>query len=766
MTTAATLILELALTRIFSVVFYYHFAFLAISIALFGLGAGGVLSYRVRANGRPLFAVLGAVSLGNALVVAASLWLILRLAGEQFSGVRGFVSLGVVYLSAALPFVGSGAVLSLVIAETVERVDRVYFYDLAGGAVGCLLFIPFLNLTGGPGAVLSAAVLFAAASAVWFGLAGSVARRAVCVGLALVLVGLILYNKSTRVIDVTAAKGSLLSDEIFVAWNSFSRIAVKKNADGSGLTVAIDADATTAIPAFDLDHPAAGDSAALKRHGPGFPYLIRPGAKALVLGAGGGWDVACAIAGGSRDVTGVEINPIIADTVMRKRFRKESRDLYFRPEVRIFVEDGRSFVRRTSERYQVIQATLVDTWASTAAGAFALSENNLYTVEAFSDYFRRLEPGGILAFTRWGFDPPRESLRVLALAREALGAAGRNDFARHVIVAREKVERRKSPGATDTVIVSRDPLDGATVERAVREADAGGFDLLYWPGCRRENDFAAFVEARDPGAFYRSYRFDIRPVSDDRPFFFYTVQLREIWRFLSATSHDAADYQVNLAVPTLFSLLLVSVVATLVILAAPPLFHGGHVRPAPGLSKFLVYFACLGAGYILVQASLVQRLVLLLGHPTYALTVVLFTMMLASGLGSYFSRRLTGAWRHAAAASAAVALLVALLAAVIQPAMGAAATWPLGLRLGLAVALVGPAAFFMGIPFPSGVGRLARLHPEAVRWAWSVNAAASVLGSSVSIVLALYAGLRSTLLAGALLYVLAAMLLRRGDDAA
>ncbi len=284
--------------------------------------------------------------------------------------------------------------------------DRVYFWDLAGAAFGCLLLIPFLNIVGGPGAVVCAAVLYAASSAVWFWLAKSVRMRSAGVALALALVALIIYNQRARVLDLHVAKGQSLAQEVFVQWNSFSRVSVRANPAGQPQTVVIDADATTDIPRFDLDRLTDAQRRELASHGPAFPYQVRPGAKALVLGAGGGWDVARALSAGSRDVTAVEINPIIAETIMRSRFLDLSHRLYLRPEVRVVVEDARSFIRRSQERYQVLQATLVDTWASTAAGAFALSENNLYTVEAFEDYLGHLTPDGFLAFTRWGFEPP------------------------------------------------------------------------------------------------------------------------------------------------------------------------------------------------------------------------------------------------------------------------------------------------------------------------------------------------------------------------
>ena len=286
MTTAATLILELSLTRIFSVVFYYHFAFLAISVALFGLGAGGVLSYYLALRGQALFRRLGWLSLLNAVAVVLTLALVLKPAG----GASGFVHLGTVYLAAALPFVLAGMVVSMALAETIERVERVYLFDLLGASAGCLLVIPFLNMVGGPGTVLAAAVLFAAAGAVWFGLARAATGRAVGVGLALVLVALILVNKRASILDVRSAKGEALEAETFVEWNSFSRISLAKAKPGTNPLIVIDADATTGIPGFDLDHLTPAERAELIAHGPGFPYRLRPGAKTLVIGAGGGWE--------------------------------------------------------------------------------------------------------------------------------------------------------------------------------------------------------------------------------------------------------------------------------------------------------------------------------------------------------------------------------------------------------------------------------------------------------------------------------------------
>ncbi len=749
-TSLGTLLIELALTRVFSVVFYYHFAFLAISIALFGLGAGGIFSYAIAGRGR-LYESLGRLALLHSVSVIAALSFLISLKGDP-SGLE----LAGVYFASSLPFFFTGTILSLVIGETMERVDRVYFFDLLGASGGCLLLLPLLNQFGGPNTVLAAAVLFAVASSLWFHLAGDHRGRVAGVAAALCLVALIAYNGKAHWLDIHWAKGQPLPKELYSHWNAFSRIALAPEAGGGGrMSIIIDADAATGIPSFNWDRLRAADYRALLRQGPGLAYAIRPGAKTLVIGPGGGWDVARALASGSKDITGVEINPIIATTIMRQRYPDLSHGLYFRPEVRIVIEDGRSFVRRSPERYQVLQATLVDTWAATAAGAFALSENNLYTTDAFRDYLEHLTPDGLLSFTRWGFDPPRESLRLLALAREALEQLGETDAWRHIMVVREDTAKLKGWGAQDTVLVFRHAVTPTDLDRA-RAALARDPSLqsIYLPGDPPRNEFGRFLLSKEPEAFELSYPFDVTPVGDDRPFFFYTVQPRDVWSFLLHGGREAADYKINRALPLLFGLVSISLAATAVMLALPPLLlraklpSGGGVRPA------LVYFICIGAGYILIQVALIQKFILFLGHPTYALTVIVFSMLVSSGIGSYKSRGIAGASPRALGfVLCGVALLVILLALAVGPVTQIGTGWPLPAKMLTAIALVTPAGFFMGMPFPTGLAHLEVRYPAAVRWAWALNAAASVMGSAGAIFLAIYIGLKLTLIAGGFLYL-------------
>ncbi len=749
-TTLASLILELSLTRIFSVVFYYHLAFLAISIALFGLGAGGVFSYVVSEWPGKLYVKLGYLALANSICVVLSLWFLVTR-----SATSGNLVLAGVYFASAMPFFLAGTVVSIAISEAIDRVDRAYFFDLAGAATGCLLLVPFLELFGGPNTLIAAGVLFAISSAIWFNQAGAFRRRAMAVLVSLLLVGLMVVNgKRGRALDIHVAKGMALPDERFVAWNGLSRIGVYFH-DG-GWSIVIDADAATGIPSYDWDHLTPANRAELLREGMGLPYSLRPGAKALIIGPGGGYDVARALASGSSDITAVEINPIIANDVMRGAFARESNFIYTHPGVDVHIEDGRSFVRRSQQKYQVLQATLVDTWASTAAGAFALSENNLYTTDAFTDYLNHLTDDGMMAFTRWGFDPPRESLRLLSLAMVALPRVGESDPARHVIVMRQDTKKLLGWGALDTVLVSKKPFTDADIAHA-REIVAGNrMDMVYAPGDAPKNPFGQLLTAPDPAAFWRDYPYDVSPVSDDRPFFFYTVQARDLWQYMMTANRASADFKINRAVPLLFGLLAVSLCATALILILPRFLLGTKLPKQKGIVTFLWYFLCLGAGYILIQVALIQKFVLLLGHPTYALVVIVFSMLVASGMGSYFSRGvIADDDLRLIRVLAGIAILVAILAFISHPVTETAAAWPLPAKMLLTVLTIAPAAFLMGMPFPSGLRRLEQRHPPSIRWAWSLNAAASVLGSASAIFLAIYIGLRATLLVGGLLYLCA-----------
>jgi hypothetical protein len=369
------------------------------------------------------------------------------------------------------------------------------------------------------------------------------------------------------------------------------------------------------------------------------------------------------------------------------------------------------------------------------------------------------------AFTRWGFEPPRESLRLISLAIEALRGLGETDPSRHVIVGREGSV--SGWGARDTVLISRRPFTASDIEAARGVFPRASMETVYLPAPDSpDNAFRQLLTSPRPREFQAGYPFDISPVSDNRPFFFYTVQPRDVWNFVAGASRDTADFKINRAVPLLFGLMLLSLVAMGVILALPPLVLGARLPREKGVPGYLLYFVCIGAGYILVEVALIQKFVLFLGHPTYALTVVIFSMLVSSGLGSYASRRFVGDEvddGRLMRTLGLVAIMIALLALVLFTSLSAGVGLPLWVKIVLTVLLVFPAGFVMGVPFPSGLKRLEMWHKPSLRWAWSLNAASSVLGSVCALVCSIYLGLIQTLVMGGLLYAAALAIIARGQ---
>jgi hypothetical protein len=495
----------------------------------------------------------------------------------------------------------------------------------------------------------------------------------------------------------------------------------------------------------------------------------------LVIGPGGGRDLLSALVFGASHVDGVEINPIIVNEVMLGRFREYSGGIYADPRVALHVEDGRSYVRRAGRRYDVIQASLVDTWAATSAGAYTLTENMLYTVEAFDDYLDHLTDAGLLTITRWRFD----GLRLVSLAQEACARRGWDPTARLALV---------QYGNVVNLMLKRDPFTPAEISRLSQVAGDLEFRVVYVPGRAPVEgsralaalddsgvgDYVRLITARDRLAFYRDYPIDITPTTDDRPFFFNTTrfgrQTYVAWlrsRLFGWTEPWTRPLPGGFATGGLTALLVViglsAVLVTLFVVG--PLWIVGRPALDRGWPGWLGYFGCLGAAYMMVEIALLQRFVLLLGHPVYSLTVTLFSLLLGTGLGSWLSRRIGDERLRRRLLTALAAIVFMGIAAVvlIPPVVNYAIGWPITARLVLAAVLLLPAGGLMGIPLPSGMRLLSRRQSALVPWAWGINGALSVLGSGLSVLVAMTFGFSATILAGASVYALAAVLIARGQ---
>jgi SAM-dependent methyltransferase len=778
----AILLLELLLTRVFSVVMYHHFSFLAVSLAMMGIALGGLLvtlrSDRFRADNVATVGPRLALMFALSVIVAASV--VFHVPVRLDTTTRNAIKVGLILLASVVPFVFGGAIVAHILAYNAERAHRLYFFDLVGAGFGCLAFVPLIGLVGAPTALLITAAI---------GTLGGVAlatgfeprvRQAMLAALFLLVAGL---NAGSGLLDVRFARGTWAPPTLVTRWNSFSRVDVRGDRDsmtverpplGSGfssrlrttareLRLVYDGDALTQIVGFDGNLAGVEyllwDVTAAAHH-------VRPNPDVLVIGAGGGRDLLAALAGGSRSVTGVEINGVTVD-LMRGQFRDFTGGLYVdRPGVRVFTGDGRSFVQRTRDRYDLITASLVDTWAASSAGAYALAENSLYTVEAFADYLARLKPDGIVSFSRWYGDPPVEVFRVVSLARAALQDMGVAEPNRHVAVLRTDARRTGHPSLA-TILVKRSPFTNAELRRLRTWSTDMLFDVAYLPPLAEvRGSEPAFERLLGTGAeaarFVSTARADLSPTTDDRPFFFDRVPLMAwLGRQIGFPAPSYASEKLPLASWILLSALIATVAGTLLLLALPliagrrrtavPRQAGVRLRTRLG---WIAYFGVLGLGYIVVEIVLIQRFNLYLGSPAYALTVVLFTMLLASGMGGSVSER----WHKRRAILAmllAICLALAVGAATVSRLIYGTIAAPTPVRIALAVAFVAPIGFVMGMPFPTGLRAAGRTSQSLVPWAWAVNGATSVLGSVLAVIVSMSVGFSASLLVGLSAYLTA-----------
>jgi hypothetical protein len=762
LTSFASLLLELALTRLFSVVLFYHFAFLAISIALLGLGAGGVFAYLYKPTlaKKDIRSFSMWLCTANAVAVLLVLEIVLHVPVALEVTGSNFLHLTILYLAAAIPFFLTGVLFAVIFGREGKRIQRLYAADLGGGALACLAVVPLLNWIGGPNTILMSSVALAVAAAVW---APSPNKRRIAGAVLAAFLILIAGNLSDNLIDVIYAKG-ILRDPAwveFARWNALSRVEVDRHP--LGRNIVIDADASTFIMNCDLAHWHNSEWENLLMSSPSaLANVLRPLGEFAIIGPGGGVDVLRAIANGSPSVTGIEINPIIANTIMRGRYATYSKHLYQRPDVHIHVTDGRSYLRSTAQQFDVVQMTLVDTWASTAAGAFALSENNLYTVEAFQEYFQHLKPNGMIAITRWEFREPREALRVVAVAMDALHRLGVSNPARHFIVASQG---GLNEDGIPVVVLAKKTDFTAEEEAAVKGhfVRYSGIHPLFLPSEAQHNPFGDMIASNDPYAFAREYPYNVAPVNDNAPFFFFTLKAAQVLQ--KESLRTGMDWKVNIGVLVLLLVLVIAFVAVLAFLIVPLLWKGVRIRQSP---LPLLYFVAVGLGYILVEIAFIQRFVLFLGHPTYALTVVIFLLMLSSGAGSLVSRR----WlpRTEMVWMPLLMAVVVLVADVLflPRALSAWVGLQFGYRLIVSGLLLVPIGFLMGMPFPTGLRALIAepilnvdvSADNVVEWAWAMNSAASVLGSVLAMVIAIQFGLNVTLACGVATYAAALLLLR------
>ncbi|AKT40304.1 hypothetical protein [Chondromyces crocatus] len=747
LTAGATVLLEIVLTRLYSAIYGHHLAFLAISLSLFGVGLGGVLLYIFPSLARPprLFARLAALAALASAGTVGSLILLLYLKPIQDLEPRALLQVAVIYLATSIPFVLSGIVIAAAIRHAARDMARLYLVDLVAAALGGVAAIAALRV-GAPRAALIVAIVFALGSILfWLGTrapAGAISpteRRgsgSLVATFALGSVVLLLGDLGAPWLKLPNLRWVSLDRVELQAWNELSLITVDRprkgmawmRLDGSAATAILDAKTTPQL------HPDELGYVLHKGQGP-----------SLIIGAGGGRDIRAALRAGQTDIHAAEINPAIVDKVMRGRYAEFSGNLFDKPEVHVVVADGRSYARRAPVQFRNIVISLVDTWAASSVGALSLSENSLYTVEAFRDFLDHLTPEGTLVVNRWDgeFD------RLLNLGRAALQSAGIAEPKDHLFAC--------SHDRSTALLIKRTPLTRTEIHALRTHCRKNKFPEAFAPdrpGSDQRRLLATPTEAR---SVERDATTDLTPPTDDRPFFFYTVPLRKLPEVLRDVKLLKSEQNGLL---TLVSLFVVSALLALLFLVAPLLARRTPVVRTPDRGprlRALLFFLSLGAGFVLVEIALVQHFVLLLGHPVYALSAVLVILLLSAGIGSLLTARVH-AFHAAFAASWRAQLLVVLLTAAafgLGPLLGWGLDLSFAARLGLTALVLTPLGLLMGSQAPLGVKLVLTRAPALLPWCWGLNGVASVVGIAAGTLIAMNLGYSAVLLLGGLTYLIA-----------
>ncbi|MEO7276026.1 MAG: hypothetical protein ABIX28_04265, partial [Vicinamibacterales bacterium] len=484
------------------------------------------------------------------------------------------------------------------------------------------------------------------------------------------------------------------------------------------------------------------------------PYYLRRGAVA-VIGFGGGRDLLAAIWGGNRAITGIDVNDTMI-ALLTGSHRSFAR-IADRPEVHLAHDDGRSFMTRSADRFDVIQMSLIDTWASTGAGAFSLSENGLYTTEAWDVVLSRLTPNGVFSVSRW-FAPGHisETNRLLALGTAALLARGVANPKAHLLLI--------SRGTVATLLTSPSPFtpaDRATIEKVTSDEE---FTVQVSPWAASPNvelDRIAGSTTRDAlTAATADSRFDYSPPTDDRPFFFNILKLASFMRIQSLPEEGVVRGNIY-ATTTLVVLFGITSALVALLIIGPLAARGRPAMPGSTFGASLLYFAGIGLAFMLVQMALLQRFSIYLGHPTYTLSITLFSMILFAGIGSFLSDLVVVPRPRLEPALPLLACgVILLLLAVVSPVTHATIGSSLPVRSAVVIGLLGPLSLVLGCFFPTGLRLVGRLSADATAWMWGINGAFSVLGSIVAVAISIFAGIHANLVVAAVVYGLLAMPLR------
>jgi predicted membrane-bound spermidine synthase len=735
------LTIEISLTRVFSATIWYHYAFMAVSIALFGLGAGGVILHILKPKLSPK--MLPALPVISVLLFVVSIPFFLYFIKNYPADPS---SLNYYYATSIVPFFLAGVSISFIFDTFVHIAPKLYFADLIGASLGCLLAEPLLGIFGGESTILMSAVLSSIAL-VFLSLKLNRKTLSLALIVSISISGTLFFNTQTGFLNLNNAptKGMyrILQEnpDLKIAdtkWNSFSRIdVIEKPNDPLVLAeIFIDGDASTPICRFDGN---LSSMIWLKQWMPYLPYAVTSqSSRTLIIGPGGGVDIIAALVGGSKEVDAVELNPLIVETV--KSYGEEAGNIYTYDGVNAFVDEGRSFISRSNEKYDVIVANLIDSGAAVASGGYALAENYLYTEEAFEQYLNHLTDKGILMFARWGDEIPRLLTTTIEAFQSINDTMSISEIGTHISAVSQI-----SGFNLSIYMVKKTPFDMSQSEQILTFSEELNLKPVLVPNVVTEAPYKELFQGNiSIEYFYTLFPFRVQPVTDDNPYYFSwapTMQIPSSLRdIIVMTSVLVVGFSF---VPFLFSF-----------------FFSKRIDFRPRSKKailFIGYFSALGLGFMMLEVVLLQRFVLFLGSPTLSLSVTLFSLLLSSGIGSFVSGRVNeGRLRKLLLMVFPLICLLTFCYLLFLPSllMSFLSSF-IALRIILAVVLLFPLGLLMGMPFPTGLRILSQGLGENVKWMWGVNGMMSVLGSVLVPAIGILSSLSNAMILGGSLYFVA-----------
>lgn len=780
--TFAVLVFQIVQTRILSVLTWYYLAFFAISVAMLGMTVGAVWVYVRRDRFRPerFASTLSDCALACAVSLPISLALQFALITTLTLSLTTIAAWALLFIVMAVPYVFAGVVVSLALTRSPFPVSQVYGVDLLGAALGCVAVVLILDVLDAPSTIILAGAIsgMAALSFAWSAVGPEgqqlKARAWWCrpLPITLALLALTALNASTRMgIRPVMVKDVLevSTRDFYARWNSYSRIVAAQPTTvlrpylwGPSPTMpaslptqqaflSIDGSAGTAMHHYD---GTLNSIAFLRYDLVNLAYNLPGIRKAAVIGVGGGRDILSAHLYGVPEIVGVELNPIFIDLHTRDPFYKSYSNLTALPNLKLYVDDARSWFASTDQTFDLVQMSMIDTWAATGAGAYSLSESGLYTVEGWRAFVRTLNDGGVFTVSRW-FDPKdiNETGRVIGLGAAALLDAGARDVAAHMFVATAE--------NIATLVLSKRPFSPEAVKILRDETDRLGFHVLLAPGQPPQSDvLLAIMGSKDiagVNAIGQGTRLDLTVPTDNRPFFFNELRLLEIPAIIKRALREPGFMGILrgnlLASMSMLLILVLSLLAVVGTILLP--LRRAITRQSPRLIiGGSLYFALIGMGFMLAEISLLQYFSIYLGHPIYSLGVCLFSLILATGLGSLASGKLKiGTPRMMLLWSVIVVAYLLGLQQWLTQVFEATTGRELGVRIAVSLAAVMPLGFLLGFAFPTGMKLVEAVDKEPTPWFWGINGATGVLASVLAIVLSMTFGIRVTLVVSSLCYL-------------